>query len=47
MKIDLSKINELCLPYMKRPKRIIGAMIVVLDDIKKQGGRYNGTRGNR
>ena len=37
-KIDLSKINELCLPYMKRPKRIIGAMVVVLDDIENKAG---------
>lgn len=38
MKIDLSKINELCLPYMKRPKKIIGAKVVVMADIKNRAG---------
>ena len=38
MKIDLSKINDLCLPYMKRPKKIIGAKVVVLDDIQNRRG---------
>ena len=38
MKIDLSQINELCLPYMKRPKKIIGAKVVVLDDIENHAG---------
>lgn len=38
MKIDFSKINELCLPYMKKPKRIIGAKAVVLDDLKNNAG---------
>lgn len=38
MKIDLSKINELCLPYMKRPKKIIGAKVVVLNDIENRAG---------
>ena len=38
MKIDLSQINELCLPYMKRPKKIIGAKVVVLDDIQNHAG---------
>lgn len=37
-KIDLSRINELCLPYMKRPKKIIGAKVVLLDDIKNKAG---------
>ena len=38
MKIDLSKINELCLPYMKKPKKIIGAKVVVLSDIQNKAG---------
>jgi len=38
MKIVLSKINELCLPYMKRPKKIIGAKVVVLNDIENRAG---------
>ena len=38
MKIDLSKINDLCLPYMKRPKKIIGAKVVALDDIQNRHG---------
>lgn len=38
-KIDLHKINELCLPYMKRPKRIIGARAVVLHDIRNNAGQ--------
>lgn len=38
MKIDLSKINKLCLPYMKKPKRIIGAKAVVLCDLKNKAG---------
>ena len=39
MKMDLSNINELCLPYMKRPKKIIGAKVVVLDDISNRAGQ--------
>lgn len=38
MKIELSKINELCLPYMKRPKRILGAKCVVLADLRNKAG---------
>jgi len=38
MKIDLNKINDICLPYMKRPKRIIGAKVVVLEDIQNNAG---------
>lgn len=38
MKIDLSKINELCLPYMERPKKIIGAKVVVLFDMENRAG---------
>ena len=39
MKVDFTKINELCLPYMKKPKRIIGAKAVVLADIQNNGGQ--------
>ena len=38
MKIDLDKINDLCLPYMKRPKKILGAKVVVLSDIQSCAG---------
>ena len=37
-KIDLSRINELCLPYKKRPKRIIGAKVVLVADIQNNAG---------
>lgn len=38
MKIDTTKINELCLPFMKRPKSVIGAKAVLLDEIRNRGG---------
>lgn len=37
-KIDLSRINELCLPYMKRPKKILGAKVVLVSDIQNRAG---------
>lgn len=39
MKIDLSKVNELCLPVLKRPKKIIGSKAVVLTDIHNHAGQ--------
>ena len=39
MKIDLSKVNELCLPVLKRPKKIIGSKAVVLSDIHNHAGQ--------
>lgn len=36
--MDWSKINEICLPYMKKPKRIIGAKAVVLCDLINNAG---------
>lgn len=38
MKIDLSKIGTLCLPYMKRPKRILGAKVVIVNNIENNAG---------
>lgn len=37
-KIDMSHINELCLPLGKRPKKIIGARVVVLKDLRNKAG---------
>lgn len=39
MKIDLSKVNEICLPVLKRPKKIIGSKAVVLSDIHNRAGQ--------
>ena len=39
MKIDLSHVNELCLPILKRPKKIIGSKAVVLSDIHNHAGQ--------
>lgn len=39
MKIDLSKVNEICLPILKRPKKIIGSKAVVLSDIHNHAGQ--------
>ena len=35
---NLSKINEICLPFMKKPKRIIGAKAIVLEDLRNNAG---------
>lgn len=35
---NLSKINEICLPYMKKPRRIIGAKAIVLEDLRNNAG---------
>lgn len=37
-KIDWSKINESCLPCLKKPRRIIGAKAVVLCDLRNNAG---------
>lgn len=39
MKIKVDNINAVCLPYMKRPKRIIGAQAVLLEDTRNNGGQ--------
>ena len=39
MKIDLSQVNELCLPIFKRPQKIIGSKAVVLNDIHNHAGQ--------
>lgn len=36
--MDLSKINEICLPAFRKPRKIIGAKAVVLCDIKNKAG---------
>lgn len=36
--MDWSKINEICLPYSKKPRRIIGAKAVVLGDLRNKAG---------
>ena len=35
---NLSKMNEICLPFMKKPKRIIGAKAIVLEDLRNKAG---------
>lgn len=39
MKIKVDNINAVCLPYMKRPKRIIGAKAVLLEDTRNNRGQ--------
>jgi hypothetical protein len=39
MKIDLSKVDEICLPVLKTPKKIIGSKAVVLSDILNRAGQ--------
>lgn len=39
MKIKDDNINAVCLPYMKRPKRIIGAKAVLLEDTRNKAGQ--------
>ena len=39
MKIDSNKINDLCLPYMQKPKRILGAKAIVLENIQNRSGQ--------
>lgn len=34
----MSHIDELCLPLGKRPKKIIGAKVVVLNNLKNRAG---------
>lgn len=36
--MDWSKINEICLPILKKPRRIIGAKAVVLSDLRNNAG---------
>lgn len=36
--MDWSKINEICLPSLKKPRRIIGAKAVVLCDLRNNAG---------
>lgn len=36
--MDWTKINEICLPYLKKPRRIFGAKAVVLCDLKNKAG---------
>lgn len=36
--MDWSKINEICLPVLKKPRRIIGSKAVVLCDLINKAG---------